>query len=126
MKIVIKLLFALVICFISACDDSQSDCSAPILEESHLGWRDTDCMACHTSGNADGATMPHDDYPIPDCAECHGANGACARPQVGAWHPAESCAAYNCHGANHGFTDDSECWKCHVASAGVFQCTVYQ
>jgi hypothetical protein len=121
MKIVIKFLFVFVIFFISACDDE--DC-APVLETSHSGWKDNDCIECHTGDDPDGAAIPHEIYPIPECASCHGANGACARPQV-TWHPAESCSEYNCHGAMHTFTEPSDCGNCHFASAGVFQCTIY-
>lgn len=131
MKIVIKFLFVFVILFIWACDESEPDCTsflgdagALVLEASHPGWKDNECIECHTEGNDKGAPIPPNDVPIPECAACHGANGACARPMV-TWHPVESCAAYNCHGANHGYTEISDCGKCHFASAGVFQCTVY-
>ena len=124
MKVVGKLLFVFFVFFISACDESDSECVATELEQSHTGWKETDCVACHTENNTEGAPLPHDDYPIPDCAACHGANGACAPSRV-EWHPMDSCGEYNCHGAVHGFTDNGDCWKCHAASTGVFQCTVY-
>ncbi len=123
MKIVIKLLFIFMVFSIWACDESAEDC-APVLESSHTGWKDNECLECHIEGNDVGAPIPSDDVPIPECASCHGANGACARPQV-TWHPTGSCADYNCHGANHSYTDNSDCGKCHYASAGIVQCTVY-
>ena len=123
MKIVMKLLFVFTIFFISGCDGSAEDC-APVLETSHTGWKDNECITCHYEGNDVGAPLLHEAYPIPECADCHGANGACARPLV-TWHPADSCSDYNCHGMMHTYTDTGDCSNCHFASAGVFQCTVY-
>jgi hypothetical protein len=121
MRIIMRLLFAFILCSVLGCDESE-DCP-PVLAESHSGWKDSDCITCHTDPAYD-SLIPHDVVPIPECASCHGANGACARPQV-TWHPAESCADYNCHGAMHSFTDPSDCGNCHSAEKGVFQCSTY-
>ncbi len=124
METVIKLLFVLTVFFVSACGDSGSDCG-PVLESSHLGWKDNSCMECHSEGDSANIPLPHDDYPIAECADCHGANGACARPLL-TWHPVDSCSDYNCHGMMHDYTAAADCNSCHFASAGVFQCTVYR
>ena len=130
MQIVVRLLFVSALLFVPSCADDVSGCpsqgadGAPIVQPDHRGWKDNGCTECHTAGNDEGAPIPHDDYRVPECASCHGANGACARPDV-TWHPAESCATYNCHGANHGFTDNGDCGACHFAAVGVFQCAVY-
>jgi len=126
-------------CTATACHDSPKDhnenltaseCSschggngASILDDTHTGWQINDCNSnsCHPQP----ITGHEDNLALPRCASCHGGNGACARPWV-SWHPKNGCSTYNCHGKNHGYTNNLDCGKCHFASEGVFQCTIYQ
>ena len=103
------------------CSSCHGGNGAPILADTHTGWKNNNCTPCH----AQPITGHEDNLPLPRCASCHGGNAACARPWV-TWHPKGGCSSYNCHGPNHGYTDNLECGKCHFASSGVFQCTIYQ
>jgi len=106
---------------LSECATCHGGNGAPVLTDKHTGWKDNNCTPCH----AQPITGHEDNLALPRCATCHGGNGACARPWV-TWHPQNGCSDYNCHGANHGYTNNLDCGKCHFASAGVFQCTVYK
>ena len=107
----------------SECSSCHGGNGAPVLEDTHTGWKDNNCTTatCH----AQPITGHEDNLAVPRCASCHGGNGACARPWV-SWHPKNGCSTYNCHGKNHGYTNNLDCGKCHFASEGVFQCTIYQ
>lgn len=102
------------------CASCHGGNGAPVLADTHTGWKDNNCTPCH----AQPITGHEDNLVLPRCASCHGGNGACARPWV-TWHPKNGCSTYNCHGKNHGYTNNLDCGKCHFASSGVFQCTVY-
>lgn len=92
--------------------------SAPVLQASHPGTRNPRCQDCHTlpvSGHT--ATAP------PQCAACHGGNGACdpnGRASVRRHATTDACVS--CHPAHHGFTVNSECVACHFATAGTRAC----
>ena len=103
------------------CSSCHGGNGAPILDDTHTGWKDNNCAPCH----AQPITGHEDNLALPLCASCHGGNGACARPWV-TWHPKNGCSTYNCHGKNHGYTNNLDCGKCHFASEGVSQCTIYQ
>ena len=104
------------------CSSCHGGNGAPVLADTHSGWKDNNCTTatCH----AQPITGHEDNLALPRCASCHGGNGACARPWV-TWHPKNGCSTYNCHGKNHGYTNNLDCGKCHFASEGVFQCTIY-
>lgn len=78
------------------------------LTDQHTGWKQALCFDCHgTTG-----TYPHssESYTPPDCAECHGYNGA-THPTHG--FGVGSCS--NCHSNSHGgsFTEPDDCMACH-------------
>ena len=76
-----------------------------LLTDTHQGWGQADCMGCHQA--AHGGTR------APDCAICHGANGAPRRPLD---HKTKGCTV--CHGDAHGgnaaaWEDARDCASCH-------------
>ena len=124
---IMRILFVLSILLLwpynSVSQDSSCEDRSNILAPGHTGWKINDCNSnsCHPQP----ITGHEDNLALPRCASCHGGNGACARPWV-SWHPKNGCSTYNCHGKNHGYTNNLDCGKCHFASEGVFQCTIYQ
>jgi len=85
---------------------------APHVTARHAGWRKTSCGDCH-----DQASMakhhPNPSLRPPDCARCHGFNGA---PHEGhaavKVNPCKNCHATTAHLASFQLPDD--CVKCHV------------
>jgi all-trans-retinol 13,14-reductase len=76
-----------------------------LLAEAHSGWGQADCLSCHE--------VTHGGAEAPDCAFCHGANGAPRRPLD---HKAAGCTA--CHADSHdsnaaGWEDARACASCH-------------
>lgn len=84
----------------------------------HTGWQKTTCTGtgCHpTTVSGHTATRP------PECAKCHGGNGA-YNPN-GPKSPKQNHNATStctmCHtGGKHGFTSAADCQACHFAAAG--------
>ncbi len=73
------------------------------LDESHEGWSQANCAACHQDPHRHGQGLE-------SCARCHGSNGAPPRP---AGHASEGCAT--CHQAPHPDAAISTgCTHCHV------------
>lgn len=75
-----------------------------LLTDSHSGWKQADCFACHEN--------PHKNAePLASCAACHGLNGAPVRPLQ---HPVTDCA--RCHGSSHrelNLKSPGDCMACH-------------
>jgi hypothetical protein len=89
---------------------SSERSTATILNESHPGYRQPECLNCHGSV----APLPHADktYRAPDCANCHGGNGAPTRDHA----VIENTGCANCHSSvNHvpSFTAPTDCVVCH-------------
>lgn len=75
-----------------------------ILSDSHSGWENADCFACHDD-------MHRNAFAPGECATCHGSNGA---PPRSIGHHSSGCA--DCHGNKHtdiGFIADNHCTSCH-------------
>lgn len=73
------------------------------LTSSHTGWRQPDCLQCHTRNSHNEGLLPY------ECATCHGTNGAPAGH--GGDPPCSTC-----HGQPHGaenFPDPASCQGCH-------------
>jgi hypothetical protein len=94
----------------------QSSGDPVVLSDSHPGWTGTDCFTsgCHIQAEL----LPNHEsgLRVPQCAACHGANGAC--------YPCgrtTSCAS--CHGYRHGYSATSDCKACHYdADDGIRYC----
>ena len=94
----------------------RSDAHHPVLDQTHEGWQQTDCTACHQLP-VDG----HGTAAIADCAACHGGNGACDPAAALRSHRrTEDCIG--CHGAEHGFSEVHACTGCHYAARGLVSC----
>jgi hypothetical protein len=90
--------------------------SPPLLDSSHMGWRSQHCDLCHSLPRP-GHTTSHP----PDCAACHGGNGACDPGYSGRVHSrTENCTA--CHQNKHDFSSNSDCTSCHYAFAQTIDC----
>jgi len=88
----------------------------PLLDSSHMGWRSPHCNSCHTLPRP-GHTTSHP----PDCASCHGGNGACDTGYSSRQHQrTENCVM--CHQNKHDFSANSDCTSCHFAFAGTIDC----
>ena len=87
----------------------------------HTGWRQFSCTGtgCHP------ATIPnHTATKAPECATCHGGNGACnpdGKNSTKQDHNATSTCMM-CHGTKHGYTVAKDCASCHFAKAGLLDC----
>ena len=99
--------------------DGTSDSGTPkLLDAAHGGWKSQHCDSCHT--------LPveyHDTSNSPDCAACHGANGACDPNSDSSEREhamADNCIL--CHQDHHGFDTASDCVSCHFASEGLDDC----
>jgi len=100
-------------------DGDDPEANPPILDEAHLGWKSQDCSSCKELPKPD-----HNTTQPPDCAVCHGGNGACDPGSPGSNRDCqadEECIG--CHGENHGFIQLSECTACHFAAAGRDDCS---
>ncbi len=83
----------------------------------HAGWRKTTCksVGCHPK-----LSSIHTVSEPPQCAPCHGANGA-NKPPSG-HKQSDSCTnSCHAHGQKHGFQSNADCIACHYAQAGVVQ-----
>ena len=91
---------------------------APTLTSAHPGWQQKDCFAagCHSFG--DLPTHHEAAWEAPDCAGCHGGNGACEPPG----NHSRSMSCTSCHGSSHGFSASDACTSCHFAAAGLTAC----
>ena len=97
-------------------DGGGDPASPPILDSSHIGWSSQHCDQCHLLPRP-GHTTSHP----PDCAACHGGNGACGPGYSARTHQrTENCVA--CHQNKHDFNSNSDCIACHYASAGTDDC----
>ena len=82
------------------------------LTENHSGWKKALCFNCHDSS----ASYPHGSksYKEPDCAECHGYNGA---PHTAHATTGNSgCMNTNCHATTvhaQSFNSPADCVVCH-------------
>lgn len=75
-----------------------------LLNESHQGWKIPACFSCHETAHNGGFTTPQ-------CASCHGFNGA---PQRVSGHAFRDCSS--CHSDIHtglGFASPDDCTLCH-------------
>jgi len=98
---------------IDAAVDASPDASgAPHITDSHTGWKDPSCMACHGFSTS----YPHttEGYTNPDCGACHGYNGAKHSDHAVVANPGD-CADSGCHGmVPHVPTYiKAECEACH-------------
>lgn len=105
------LLCSLALAFaLAACGEGET------LGSGHPGWGEPDCSQCHSLPVED-----HSETRPPECASCHGANGACDPMASKRAHSAdENCG--DCHGQSHGFSAASDCVSCHFATEGVRSC----
>lgn len=104
-------------------DATESDGPKPaILSFNHTGWGDKGCgkVGCHSLPVAN-----HTASSPPECASCHGANGACdangtfsSKKNHTAADPCVSCHT----GGRHGYTANADCVACHLAAAGLENC----
>ena len=87
----------------------------------HTGWQKTSCTGtgCHP------ATIPnHTATKGPECAKCHGGNGACnpdGKNSLKQNHNSTSTCTM-CHGSKHGYSATADCAACHFATSGVIDC----
>jgi hypothetical protein len=84
----------------------------------HTGWRSPTCAAagCHPV-QIDEHTVTR----APECAVCHGANGACNPNGAysGKQDHKQSDVCVACHnGSVHGYTQSADCVSCHLAAEG--------
>jgi hypothetical protein len=90
----------------------------------HTGWKATTCVAtgCHpTKVSGHTATQP------PECAKCHGGNGACNPDGKNSGkqnhNSSSTCTMSKCHdGGKHGYTSAPDCAACHFSASGVVDC----
>jgi hypothetical protein len=93
---------------------------ARLLTSEHLGWKNRDCEVCHRL-----PVQGHATNEPPDCAECHGGNGACNPNGLNSEREhdiGDECI--DCHEGKHEFELSSECVSCHFATAGLDDCAV--
>jgi hypothetical protein len=88
----------------------------PVPDPCHTGWKKQHCGSCHTL-----PVQGHFVDRVPDCAGCHGGNGAC-RPDDPDREHRRSDDCMGCHEGNHGYTDNADCTICHFADQGVVDC----
>jgi hypothetical protein len=95
---------------------------AAVLDVTHTGWNKKNCWTagCHTAA---GLSKPRHNAGMrpPDCAACHGANGACdANGASKTDHQlTDNCLASGCHNnPTHGYTVPADCAACHLAALG--------
>jgi hypothetical protein len=93
-----------------------------ILTAGHSGWGKTACDTCHKP-----LPLPkHTATTPPQCAQCHGGNGACnpnGPNSVKQNHTAAMSCTSLCHyGSKHGFSANADCVACHFAIAGTSNC----
>lgn len=90
-----------------------------ILDDNHTGFGQRDCQSCHATSHISG-------FRVPECAHCHGANGAPRRSATvqSAAHPDNSCLS--CHADQHsgeGFVAPNDCRGCHRYEPVASGCT---
>lgn len=90
--------------------------TTPVLDPCHAGWLGQHCEHCHS------LPVPnHMVDRVPDCASCHGGNGACDPELSGRDHSvSEDCTG--CHMNKHDYTEADDCNFCHYASQGLVDC----
>jgi hypothetical protein len=90
---------------------------AKVLDNQHTGWLKKACGDCHNiPPNAN-----HTASKPPECAQCHGGNGACDPPA--SHDKSMNCTQASCHAnGRHGFTKGADCVSCHFAAAGTTTC----
>ncbi len=107
-------------------NDFDLPCSLPedcgtILNPTHTGWQNRSCANCH-----DISATKHDPYwRIPDCAQCHGANGACSTEDLLRTHYYDTDICVACHNPapyHLEYSDSADCVKCHFAQDGTAEC----
>jgi hypothetical protein len=88
----------------------------PILGPCHTGWKKQHCGVCHLL-----PVRNHLIDRVPECAGCHGGNGACDNSQTSREHKmSDDCVS--CHMEKHSYTDNDDCTYCHFATDGVVDC----
>lgn len=100
---------------VSGSPDTGASAEPPYLTSTHgggAGWLQASCSDCHQNGDAG---YPHvaETYRDPDCAACHGANGA---RQMNGHKIGSNCKS--CH-RDTPHTDAfqvPDCAKCHTAT----------
>lgn len=98
---------------------SLASVPAPLLGAHHQGWKSQHCDQCHELLRLAG----HVAQSPPECAACHGGNGACD-PQKSARSHAAKDDCIGCHAPHHGFQQDAACASCHLAAAGAVDCSL--
>ncbi len=90
----------------------------PVLDFRHSGWKSQHCDSCHTL-----PVVGHEGSYVPDCAACHGGNGACdpnSESSQRIHSVTDNCI--QCHQNKHGFEVVSDCVSCHFAAMGLDDC----
>ena len=83
----------------TGCDISDQN-EPEIIEAGHGGWKNQSCDLCHEL-----PVEGHDASDPPECAACHGGNGACDPNADSSLrdHDATTDDCIVCHQDNHGF-----------------------
>jgi hypothetical protein len=109
----IRLIVSLCIALLAA---SLGCSGGNVLTDGHQGWGKANCESCHS--------LPVKDHTAdrsPQCAQCHGANGACDPVASNRAHTtSEDCVS--CHQQQHGFSSQQDCVSCHFETEGLRAC----
>ena len=90
--------------------------NTPLPDPCHGGWKKQHCAQCHSL-----PVQNHLIDRVPECAGCHGGNGACDPGVAEREHKmSDDCAG--CHQEKHNYTENDDCTYCHFASQGVVEC----
>jgi hypothetical protein len=92
----------------------------PLLDARHKGWQQTNCVACHAL-----PVEGHSTAFVPQCASCHGANGACQPNGPNSKNRSHRSTDFcsTCHPVKHeGYKVREQCVACHFAAAGTIAC----
>jgi len=91
---------------VQAWTGASPSAASAMLTETHKGWANPDCAACHADAHSAG-------YATPACVGCHGTNGAPFR-KIRAQHSSNSGCA-TCHPDSHkeAKIPEGDCRVCH-------------
>ena len=90
--------------------------NTPVPDPCHNGWQQKHCADCHSLPVAN-----HMVDRVPECAGCHGGNGACD-PELSGRDHSQSDDCTSCHSNKHDYSDSNDCTFCHFASQGLVDC----
>ncbi len=118
--------------------DTDTDGDLPLALDATHGLPDGDawggmakwCFDCHGKDGVNPNLPSDEDHTPtpaePECAACHGGNGACSPDSAHHVFPLTSCMdASPCHAVRasyHGYSEDGDCKACHLAKAGTIAC----